>query len=109
MSLIPFAPAFAPFMQTFRLLTLSFLLLTLLAHAAPAAETPQPGQASEPAPSLTDPSVQSEIVAAIENVSGVDYIVPGTLTINGAATDFTLSGNAPMPGPVNVATVTAVP
>jgi len=51
----------------------------------------------------------TNIVAAIENVSGVDYIVPGTLTINGAATDFTLSGNAPMPGPVNVATVTAVP
>jgi D-alanyl-D-alanine carboxypeptidase len=95
MSLIPFAPLFALFMKTFRLLTSSFLLkrlrfprsvaatiaalpsvslipftrlllLTLFALSA-SAETPPTPASANLAPLVADPSVQSAIVAAVEN------------------------------------------
>jgi D-alanyl-D-alanine carboxypeptidase len=76
MSLIPFAPFFALFMKTFRLetrllsarsiLPFSFLLLAFLGRATSAETSPTPASAKA-APSVSDPSVQSAIVAAVEN------------------------------------------
>lgn len=37
-----------------------------------------------------------DVVALIENVAGVDFIVAGTLTVGGAGTDFALPGDAPL-------------
>lgn len=50
----------------------------------------------------------TNIVTVIENVAGVNYIVPGTLLINGAAADFTLTGVAPLPDLASTVTITSV-
>lgn len=50
----------------------------------------------------------TNVVAEIENVAGVNYIVSGTLTINGVAGDLTLSGRAPMPSVSSTANITVV-
>ena len=63
------------------ILTSSFLLLTFLAYATAAETSPSPASA-QAAPSIADPSVQSAIVAAVENDRkrfGGNTPVPATL------------------------------
>lgn len=48
-----------------------------------------------------------EIAAVINNVIGVNYIETGTLLINGAAADFTMTGAVPLPAANPTLTVTA--
>ena len=64
MSLIPLAPFIAPFVKTAPRLTSSFLLLTFLSASA---ETSPSSTAGKTALSVESPSVQSAIVAAVEN------------------------------------------
>jgi len=66
MSLIPLAPFIARFMKTasIRLLPFSFLLLTFISASAETSPSPT---AAKTALSIENPSVQSAIVAAVEN------------------------------------------
>jgi hypothetical protein len=58
----------------------------------------QPG--TGPTTWINDPIVRlNKIITAIGSSPGVKYVVAGSVTINGSAADFTMSGAAPLPRP----------